>query len=814
MDDCYQTDWEEVGRMLKEALERYRDEKRYETLERVYDDLSYYLPGRKPGEGLSYKMIYRHTKGLKIPPRRLELFVEWFHNYAKRSRAWLTEWLKYTDYPHPGELLARVCDAGGDLKELYDSVKRDGLPDYRRLVWEGDFLERDKEIGLAQEWANGKRVPIAMLGGFGGNGKTTIQLKIGDEFLYGRKCSLCWPFEGVVWVSASDYSMGLPNLLEILRKVVETFEPPEDSMVLRSARPDWLIQRAKNILMKRRVLILLDNFETILTENQDEILAFFGLLRGESQMLISSRHRPNSIDMTYMFMLIRVDGLRPEQSKVLIQNFLKAHQVSLTDFASEDLDRLIEITQNNPKAINVVLGLVLGGHMSLPSLLDSIIAGSPEADEVFYTIFHKAWQEDVLTEIEKAVLMAKSFFSQPTNVSDLGQIAGVETDEATRAIRKLRDMSFFEWSKPNDLLVRTHPLAQDFSRRILRDHSDFERKAEERWWSKYAPHVVQQARQTSYTELLGNRELERDVTNVLERLEHHLKKEDSPYISQAAELFAGRKGLGHALRAWGRWDDLLRLGEITLDFAISQQNPDLVGRCALQLINFVYRERNEIGIANKILAQVVEFNADLQDQWLQATIEIERAHIFRRDELFKAAKQYYENALKLYLEFGEKSDIADVYSSLGGDTVDIAITNLDGATIDPQEPANEELLKAEDYFSKSDHYWNQVEKTEPMKRFSLVAIQAWRAVIARARGNLDEARELFIGCMGRFQSLVSIARLYRELALVEYLEGNKGLARDYEERGVSLQRQLGISKRLHNHNCYKVIDRLKEEGKW
>ncbi len=87
-------------------------------------------------------------------------------------------------------------------------------------------------------------------------------------------------------------------------------------------------------------------------------------------------------------------------------------------------------------------------------------------------------------------------------------------------------------------------------------------------------------------------------------------------------------------------------------------------------------------------------------------------------------------------------------------------------------------------------------------------------MIARLHGDLNLARDLFQSCISRVQSLFAVAGVYRELALVEHLAGNKELAYSYEEKGLNLFRQVGMIDTLPPEHSYRVIDHMKQEGRW
>lgn len=97
----------------------------------------------------------------------------------------------------------------------------------------------------------------------------------------------------------------------------------------------------------------------------------------------------------------------------------------------------------------------------------------------------------------------------------------------------------------------------------------------------------------------------------------------------------------------------------------------------------------------------------------------------------------------------------------------------------------------------------------------IVLLNAFRGWIARIKGDLDQARKLFEPGLVNLRSLHSIAWIYRELALIENLSGNKELAYFYDNKGLNLFQQLGINLNTPStHHCHRVIERMKQEGTW
>jgi tetratricopeptide (TPR) repeat protein len=810
--------WIGASTMLREAMEQYQNQHHYSSLPQVVDDLITYIEHHS-GKWLSEMTIKRDAGNRddskrfnRIPDWRVKIYAKWLYEKVHKDRDWLAEWLEQTAYPAPGTLLSEL-DGNGDGHKVSQIVKTN-VPPLRTRLW-GRFLGRREEMERLRQWADQQRHPIAVLYGFGGNGKTTIQQKVGEDFVHGVNCSLRWPYDGAVWISAVDYPGGQPCLIDVLREIAKVFG-------MYDCYGDWDAQTGpelyqpfmmrndvKDLLEKKRVLVLLDNFETVSQSNQAEILRFFNELRGTSQTLASTRYRPDwyleeehGEIYSMAHILIQVDGLSAEDAETLVQDFLRAKSLPQNEFEPEEIKRLIAMTQNNPKTILALLGLVEQG-MALSHLLNAMTSGGSEADRIYDAVIDRAWKE-ILVEPDKAVLMAKAFFRHSVSDEDLGQVAGVDGNLLRDATKKLAAISFFEFERTQEhaLRISTHPLAQDFARRVLHDHSEFEKDAEDRWWRNYGPRVVQNAGQTPYESLRP--EVENDVANVVEHLNTHIQQRSS-YCQQAATLFSERGGLGHLLFSWGRYNEVLRVAKPILEYSIEQQDPKLIGECALDLIGTIYIKRQIFDEADRYMGLVAELNTTLHDRWLGAVLEYFRAFLYRKRGYVRAAQQAYQNALDIFLELESLFDIAEMYRVLGGIMLDLAVDKLEGA-IDTSNQIRAELAAVEKYFHEAETYLNR-ETPDWEIQHRIVALRANKAIIARLRGDLNQARDLFQSCIGQLHSLYSVADLYSELALVEHLADNKELAYAYEEKSVNLFQQLGITETLPPEQCFRAVNR-------
>ncbi|MDQ3703928.1 MAG: hypothetical protein M3437_01680 [Chloroflexota bacterium] len=788
-----------------------------------------------------------------IPHDRIKGYARWLREQVGRSRHQIADWLELTDYPHPGELLAVLFDVNGSYEDLYSSVRTNLPPLSDYLI--GRFLPREKARDASIEWADTERLPIGVLLGFGGNGKTTVQLEMGHEFVHGPSAPLRYPYDGAVWVSA-DPNTSL-TLADIFRTILETFIDDVESNFGKVA-PSWLNPREElrrlpesalreravdDVLSKKRVLILINNWEMIAPRHQQEILEFFTYLRGKTQVLISSRYDPRLLIYNIggdalqriSYVSIPVGGLSSEHVMEFIGDCLRARKSSPEGFTQSELQRLADVTHNNPKAIIAAVGVITGKHgkrIPLPDLLDAIEKGKPEANKVFAEVISEAWKA-ILNPQDQAVLMAKAFFSQPANPEKLRLVAGVTEPEFARALDILRIISFFEAPIPDDPRIRTHPLAQDFARSILGNRPDFEHEAEEHFWNEYAPGVVREAQYTAYKKLLdGHDNLRDEIMNVLDRMEVHLRfGAESPYAARAAQLFAYRNNLGYAMLRLGMWEPMQRVADIALEYAKSlppsREKARLIGEICINVLGGLYRVLRQLDKAQDCVDEAFNENAILKDQWLEAVIKIGRAWILRHKGHFEGAKQLYDQVMRIYEVLRSSSatttgtenhisdsEFANLLLLMGSVRIDLATTDMGSIAVDLDNRAAGAFAEAERFFHKSEELYRHVDEKDLQREIDRVEFLAYRGVIARVTGNLPRARALFSECENDFRDLLSLARLYRELALVEYLDGNMSEARLYDEMGSDIQKKMGVYERLPDHNCYLVIERLKASSEW
>ena len=201
MSTKHDPNWIETSIKLSEAMELYRDQNYYTSLSRVIYDLIDYIEDHSK-KLLNEKTIKRDAgnrfeskKVYPIPDWRIRIYTKWFFEKVGKERDWIISWLDSTSYSSPGRLLSEISNEKNVNIGTHRLVKTN-VPPLKTRVW-GRFLGREDELQRLRQWADHQRYPIAVLYGFGGNGKTTIQQKAGEEFVHGPNCPLRWPYDGL-----------------------------------------------------------------------------------------------------------------------------------------------------------------------------------------------------------------------------------------------------------------------------------------------------------------------------------------------------------------------------------------------------------------------------------------------------------------------------------------------------------------------------------------------------------------------------------------------------------------------------------------
>lgn len=170
-------------------------------------------------------------------------------------------------------------------------------------------LERDLKKKLRG------RHPVVTVLGEGGSGKSALAL----QTLYGMLHTNDHGFDAIVWVSAKSSKLtvreveriegAITTSLGIFEEIADTFEPGEGNP----------IERVNRLLTDNRILLVIDNLETIIDEH---IRAFAENVPGESKLLLTSRV-PLGLDLT-----VEVGDFSENEARGYIKRLVDSYSIA------------------------------------------------------------------------------------------------------------------------------------------------------------------------------------------------------------------------------------------------------------------------------------------------------------------------------------------------------------------------------------------------------------------------------------------------------------------------------------------------------
>ncbi|MEM7348908.1 MAG: NB-ARC domain-containing protein, partial [Chloroflexota bacterium] len=410
---------------------------------------------REIGEALhiSHHTVQRWKRGfMPTDMERLEFVVEYCHQNGRVNKAWGQRFLTQARHPAPESIVERLFpDTELEGQRQMPQVHNNLPPRY------GEFIGREAEVARVLEWVENSRWPLASIEGMGGIGKTSLAIEVAHLSLPGYQLAIKNPFEAVVWTSARDhvdFNLQLDQVLDTITRVL-------DYGHLAQLDLDEKISAVDRLLRAERTLVIVDNFETI---TDLALVKFLEQIPEPSLGLITSRYK-----QLRRVWDIPLYGLKNEETLTLIRRH--SHRIGLNVVASADddiLSRLAAATGNNPKAVELALGLIKQKGLPFNTVVDELYQASSLVEEVFHYIFVEAWK--LLDEETRCVLLAMPLFATTASRPALSSISGVEGFDFHKAIEQLVGMSLLESTEALDLSeqrYRVHPLTQAFARNQL-----------------------------------------------------------------------------------------------------------------------------------------------------------------------------------------------------------------------------------------------------------------------------------------------------------------------------------------------------------
>jgi transcriptional regulator with XRE-family HTH domain len=298
------------------------------------------------------------------------------------------------------------------------------------------FYGREREMATLAKWVVQERCRVVSVLGLGGIGKSALAVSLMRQ--------VAPHFEIVLWRSLRD----APSCEALLEDCLQVLAPE----VLRDV-PVSLERRFSLLLecvRRTRVLLVLDNLETLLEEGQStghlrpgyegyaRLLRQMAETEHQSCLLLTSREKPAG--------LVPLEGNRePVRALRLARLDADACQQPLADKqvagSAADQARLIEAYAGNPLALNIIAQTIV-------DLFDGEIAPFLEQGEVVFGGVRALLDEQYarLANLEQMVLHWLAIVREPVNLGKLRALLVMPgpSGELLEAVDRLRQRSLIE----------------------------------------------------------------------------------------------------------------------------------------------------------------------------------------------------------------------------------------------------------------------------------------------------------------------------------------------------------------------------------
>lgn len=418
---------------------------------------------------------YYSSKG-KYTAHTIEIFLRCAADCPYLNRAWGEKLLRLTGFDrsdHCIDLLQQLWPSVAGVTRA-DQARKSFLPPPTYPT----FVMRSVAYPLVME-ALSARNTLVVIEGMGGIGKTSLAREVAWRCVNATAAEQATgvpPFDLTIWVSDKDQP-GKTWLSTVLDLIADVLGAPE----LTRLAPDKKQVAVENLLRGRRVLLVVDNLETI----TDPALHYWlPRIPEPSKVLVTSREsRPELIARGAW--RVELKQLTEAEGRAFIAQHSRRIGLQPGPDAATQL-LLIERLGGNPKAIEIILGLAQRSRRPIAQLLEH--SGS-ELD----TLVASSWA--TLKPTERKIAMALALF--PSSVGDavLAEVAGVGSDSYYNAVQHLQDLALIETEQypdgveVDDVRRSLHPVPRQYITAQLQKEGLFAAEVQARraaWAVEYA----------------------------------------------------------------------------------------------------------------------------------------------------------------------------------------------------------------------------------------------------------------------------------------------------------------------------------------
>lgn len=727
---------ETFGRLLKAGIASIANCEG-KTAPAIEDDLGAQI-------GIAGKSIQRYKAGHIPPePRAVQILAEACTQRGMMGREWLEAFLHHARYPFAERLLQQ-------LRPL--SVVRDRPPRvYENLPAPtySQFVMREQAFGEVLDGLQQRSAAVLIIG-MGGCGKTSLAREAAAFCLRDPASEL--PTDAVVWVSDKDHP-GTINLSVVLNEVARTL----DYSNIAQLASDEKRREIEQLLRRQRVLLIVDNFETV---TDTALVTWLLRLPEPSKALITSREYNRAFRNSTV--VIELRGMSEAEAQVLISQRLRALRLERLTVDQAQIESLLAATGGNPKAIEMTLGLVKHERRPLPQIVDDLYTAR---GDLFDDLFARAWE--ALDESARRVLLVATFFPASASGGALRATSDVQGFAFDRAVERLVDLALLDVERA-DLSAppryTLHPLVRAFACAKTDEYAEVEPHARNRWVRWWDMQLKQSSSAASYAAV------QLDIVNVLAvhtwLLEHGRVNELSEQLWHSYYL----------LFAEGRWQELVSLSEAVMDWAEATGNTYAL-RVVLRTLTDIASNQGRIAETVQWMDRIEASACNAGNDHLNAELMLNKAHYDYQRYSIEARHSLAEQALATFRHYQDREGELIALNTLG----------------------NLSLLQYQ--YSAAQRYYEEAQRLLAAHERDIHWPYQWEAVltgnlgmVAGRQGDYGTGRDLLLKILDRLADLTDRAEVYAALALYERHLGDQKQAASYRQFADAIIERLRLAR--------------------
>ncbi|MEG4840731.1 WD40 domain-containing protein [Microcoleus sp. B9-D4] len=277
------------------------------------------------------------------------------------------------------------------------------------------FYGRAEELALLEQWLIGDRCRLVTLLGMGGIGKTSLSIKVAERIQE--------QFDYIIWHSLCD----APSLLDLLVELIQFLSNQQETNLPETV--DAGISRLMHYLRQHRCLLILDNFESILQEEErtgcyrqgyegyGQLLRCVAEINHKSTLLLTSREKPIGLAAKEGKKLpvrsLQLTGLTTPEAQEIVQG------IAFFQGSDSEWNILRSHYAGNPLALKMVAPAIHDFfESSLTRFLELLNQGTLVFDDIRNLLDR---QFNRLSDVEKKVMYWLAIEREPVSLGELQQ---------------------------------------------------------------------------------------------------------------------------------------------------------------------------------------------------------------------------------------------------------------------------------------------------------------------------------------------------------------------------------------------------------